>query len=375
MDLPVNSLDTLATEASSSDRPSRFYAWRRPLVWLAILTAIGTLHACHFYLNEIANRLPGRFWQRLAEELTGTFSAGLLVLPVVVAARRIRDSSPWPRRYAWYFASLLVFSALHTSLIWGSRSLIFPLIGLGSYDYGSMPWRYAMEFGSDVVVYILIVSISWLLDHYRASRARELRAAQLETALADARLEALRLQLNPHFLFNALNAVSASMYEQPRVADEMLARIGELLRATLQTSAQQHALGDELRLLELYLDIQRARFGDRLDVRMHVAPGLAASNVPFLLLQPLVENAVEHGGSAERRIDIHIVGREEYIEFLVRDNGDGTPRHRGHGIGLGNVRARLNHLYGEATGVELAPAEGGGMQVRVWLPLSMGGAL
>ncbi|WP_049623005.1 sensor histidine kinase [Frateuria defendens] len=337
---------------------------------MATCTALGLLNAYHFYLNGAANGRHDLLLPRLVEELTGAWSAGLLMLPLTSALRRLRIEPRRMRRYAGYLALLPLFSVLHTSLMWASRTLAFPQLGLGSYHYGVMPWRYAMEFPSDVIVYVLTACLVWLLDHYRASRARELRAAQLESALADARLEALRLQLNPHFLFNALNAVSATMYEQPRAADEMLARIGDLLRATLQADTQEHTLADELRLLALYLDIQRARFGDRLQVRVDIAPGLDAARVPFLVLQPLVENAIEHaGGSTRHRLGIHAAIHRGVLELRVRNQDAATgTAHRGHGIGLGNTQARLLHLYGGDAGLALEALEDGSTQARLWLP-------
>jgi signal transduction histidine kinase len=345
---------------------------RTLLRWLALFTAIGLLNASHFYLSGMASHHAGEnLTPILIEELTGAWSVGLLLPMLIAMTRRIRRIGRWLPRYAAHLVLLLAFSAAHTSLMWGSRLLAFPLFGLGHYDYGRMGWRYPMELASDVLAYALVTSIIWLLDHYRASRDRELRAAQLESALADARLEALRLQLNPHFLFNALNAVSAAMYEQPRAADEMLARIGDLLRATLGAGAQEHPLAEELRLLELYLDIQRARFGEHLQVQLEIAPGLAAARVPFLVLQPLVENAIEHAGGAARHVEIRATATAGTVALQVRDHGGpagSAPRRGGHGIGLGNTEARLRHLYGEAAGLALETA-GDGTLARLWLPL------
>lgn len=338
---------------------------------MGLCTAMGLLNANHFYLNEAANGRSGIFLPRLVDELTGAWTAGALILLLVVVMRRIRQLPFRRQRYACHLGLLLAYSLLHTSLIWATRLVAFPLLGLGHYDYGVMSWRYPMEFPSDVIGYVLTACVTWLADHYRANRARELHAAQLESSLADARLEALRLQLNPHFLFNALNAVSAIMYEQPRAADEMLARIGDLLRATLQAQAQEHRLADELQLLGLYLDIQRARFGDRLQVHLDIAPGLGALQVPFLVLQPLVENAIEHaGGASGHRVDIQAsAGRQLQLRVRNQDGGPGKGAHHGHGIGLSNILARLQHLYGDQAGLTLEGAPHGGTQVRLWLPL------
>ncbi len=338
------------------------------MAWAGLFSAVGLLNADHFYLNQAANGRSGHFLPLLVEELTAAWTAGALILLLIAVLRRIR---PLPRRqrYACHVGFLLGFSLLHTSLIWATRRAVFPMLGLGQYDYGVMPWRYLMEFPSDVIVYVLAACVTWLADHYRTHRARELHAAQLESALAEARLEALRLQLNPHFLFNALNAVSAIMYEQPRTADEMLARIGDLLRATLQAKAQEHRLADELRLLSLYLDIQRVRFGERLQVRLHIAPGLEALQVPFLVLQPLVENAIEHaGGAACHRVEIHAAAEQDLYLRVRNQDGPGGAAHHGHGIGLGNILARLHQLYGDQAGLALQAIPDAGTEVRLWLP-------
>jgi hypothetical protein len=355
------------------DRPPSTFRYSlgwRVLAWTALSTVVGLLNSYHRYLNDPANGRPGVLLPSLGDELTGTLSAGLLVPALALALRYLRRRPGRVRLYAGHLLLLLCFSFLHTSLIWASRSLLFPLVGINGYDYGVMTWRYLMEFPSDVVLYGVTACVTWLLQHYRANRARELHAAQLESALADARLDALRLQLNPHFLFNALNAVAATMYEQPRAADEMLARLGDLLRATLQADMQEHTLADELRLLSLYLDIQRARFGERLRVTLDIAPGLDAVRVPFLVLQPLVENAIEHAGNAlEHRVSVHAHAQHGRVELRV-SNADGHPgaHHRGHGIGMGNTQARLRHLYGEDAGLALETLADR-TQARVWLPL------
>jgi len=190
-------------------------------------------------------------------------------------------------------AALLAYSAVHTSLIWLCRRLLYPLFGLGHYDYGIMTARYPMEFFHDVVVYCVMVSIIYLFD-------RQVRAAQLEAKLASARLENLRLQLQPHFLFNALNTISAVMYEDPRRADAMISRLSDLLRSTITDSeAQEVPLEREIATLELYLDIMRQRFEDKLRVDVEVTPEVRQALVPHLLLQTLVENSIKHGGDPQ----------------------------------------------------------------------------
>ncbi|WP_052698036.1 sensor histidine kinase [Luteibacter yeojuensis] len=335
--------------------------------WLALLVAIGLLRATNRFLVDVANGHVTPFVPKLIEELTGSLSFGACLPLLFVALRRMP-------RTAW--AHLAVFSALsvaQTSLMIALRQVTFRAAGLADYAYPPTPWRYLMEVPTQLFFYVVIVVGLFLFDRYREGRERDLRNAQLESALSEARLEALRLQLNPHFLFNTLNAVSELMYERPRVADEMLSRVGELLRATLAATAQEHPLREEWRLLDLYLDIQRARFGNGLDASLCMAEGLADVPVPFLVLQPLVENAIEHGGVGDARhvrVEAYLEG--ERAVLTVSDGGGDSvagPR-QGHGIGMGNVAARLMHLHGAAAGVRRdAAVTGAGSVVTLWLPL------
>lgn len=339
--------------------------WRRRAYGFGalLIVAIGLLRATNRYLIDVANREPTVFLPKLVEELTGAVSFGALLPFLFLVLRRVR--------WTWYTHALLfaILSVVQTTLMIGLRQLVFGAMGLPGFAYGVVVWRYLMEVPTQLFFYAVIVAGLWLFDRYREGQVRELRAAQLESALSEARLEALRLQLNPHFLFNTLNAVSELMYERPRVADEMLSRIGELLRATLSATAQEHSLADEWRLVALYMDIQRVRFGDGLDARVENDLALDELRIPFLLLQPLVENAIEHGGAGvERRVLIDASRQAGQLTVRIRDYGGGQSSHGGHGIGLGNVHARLRHLYGDEAGVRLDPVAEGGSVVTVWLP-------
>ena len=350
-----------ATDADG--RPLPFRRRYGLALWILLLVAIGALRALNRYLIDVANGHPSLFVPKLIEELTGSLSFGAFLPPVFMALRRIRGR-PW----LWHLAVFAALAVAQTSLMIGLRQAVFRLADLPGYAYAPTLWRYLMELPTQLFFYVLIAIGLWLFDRYREGRERELRAAQLESALSEARLEALRLQLNPHFLFNTLNAVSELMYDRPAVADEMLSRIGALLRATLSSGAQEHRLADEWKLLALYMDIQRARFGDGLDARVDGDPALDDLRMPFLLLQPLVENAIEHGGQGDRRLVRVDAAREDgRLTLRVRDGGGGVAR-AGHGIGLGNVGARLRHLYGDEAGVRLEPLPEGGSVVTVWLP-------
>src|SRR6185437_2287898 len=227
-----------------------------------------------------------------------------------------------------------------------------------------------------VIAYALFVSLVTLVDHYSASRDREVQVARLEGELNSLRLATLESQLQPHFLFNALNTVSSVMYEDLGAADSMLASLADLLRRTLRPSTGPEVpLHDELETLDLYLGIMRARFAERLKVDVDVDDHVRCAAVPPLLLQPLVENALKHGDPGPS-VDAHVAlrvrqsGGDLLIE--VEDNGpgiSGSPEAAfGKGIGLGNTRRRLDHLYGDDHHLVLRNRPSGGLSVTVQIP-------
>ena len=222
------------------------------VVWVGAFAALGLLMFAHFYLDVLARGRTEPAGVKLIEELTSSLGAAVCLLPAVWLARRSRSAGWAPVGIvAAHIAMLPAFSALHTTWNWASRSLVFPLAGLGRYDYGRMPVRYAMELPTDVVLYAFVMGLLYLFDHYRRGRARELRLARLEAELGEARLEALESRLHPHFLFNALNTVSAVMYEDVAAADTMLSRLGDLLRRTLRRPGGTAVpLAEEIETLE-----------------------------------------------------------------------------------------------------------------------------
>jgi two-component system LytT family sensor kinase len=358
-------------------------------LWLGAVGLFGILLFLYHYLAALASRQPQAPLAPFIEELTGALAGGLLFFPIRWLVRRLPLASPrWPRRLPVHLLAVVVFGAAATTLMWGLRSVLFPLAGLGAYDYGVMPLRYLMELPLQVVWIGIVIAGVHAFAALDAARARELRAARLESSLAQSQLRNLRLQLQPHFLFNALHTISAAMYDDPAAADEMLDQLAELLRASLRTAQSDEVpLGEELALLDRYLAIQRARFGDRLAVSIQVEPGATSLLVPSLLLQPLVENAIRHG-NAERagRGAIAVRARQENGRLLleVEDDGSGgaaapagvSPATAGSapaaavpgGLGLSATAERLQLLYGDAQTFSAAPGPAGGFLVRASLP-------
>jgi len=275
------------------------------LTIFGLFTAVGLLLTGYKYLDFGARAIPIAFSVPLVEELTGAWTVALLFPAMVRFARRfpIRHIRSFPL----HLACMAAFSFIHTLMMWGSRSLVFPLLGLGPYNYGIMRMRFPMEFFNDVIVYWVIVSILYLWD-------RQVRSAQLETKLAEARLQNLRLQLQPHFLFNALNTISS----------------------------------------------------------VNISPDVQQALVPQLLLQPLVENSIRHGvDPATNGITVTVTAERDGddIRLRVRDSGRGIGTGKLiRGTGLSNTAERLRQLYGSRHKLELENCEGGGLLVTVAVP-------
>ena len=229
-------------------------------------------------------------------------------------------------------------------------------------------------------LYNAFTLLAWSLlyigvKHHLALTAQRERALRAESLAQQARLEALRYQLNPHFLFNALNAVSTLVVEQ-RTADatRMIARLGDLLRATLERpTAERVPLADELELLQRYVDVEAVRLGERLTMRIDVAPDARGACVPVLLLQPLVENAVRHGVAPREEggtVTVTASRAGGTLRLVVEDDGPGLRGAPAEGVGLANVRERLAQLYGAAHRFELSDGDGRGCRVVVELPFA-----
>lgn len=229
----------------------------------------------------------------------------------------------------------------------------------------------------DVLVYWALVGVCQAITNYRNSQQRERRAAEMEARFTSAKLQALRMQINPHFLFNTLNSIATLVYLNPRAADEMLGDLSELLRRSLDSMEEEIPLAQELEFVGKYIGIEQRRFGERLHVEVSVPDGLMKALVPALLLQPLVENAVRHGIEPRRGpglISIEAKKEKQYLHLVVRDNGRGlsgpVPElSERHGIGLANTLARLRGLYGGDQGFSLGTAEPRGCRVDIRLPL------
>ena len=244
------------------------------------------------------------------------------------------------------------------------------------------PFTPALAFRMTVTMifaYIDLALLGHAVYYARYSRSQAVRRAQLETRLAEAQLQVLRLQLHPHFLFNTLHTISALMHKDLRAADRMLALLGDLLRDSFEkVGAQEVSLKQELGFLERYLEIERTRFRDRLTIHLDVDPETLDAEIPNLLLQPLVENAIRHGIGKRQdagRIDIVARRKSERLDVRIRDDGPGLTEApevalRG-GVGLANTADRLQQLYPNAHTFDLHNRPEGGLEVALEIPFKV----
>jgi signal transduction histidine kinase len=341
----------------------------RMRAWLAVWTGWTVLALFFAVSTSLTYRSTGRpgNWTLTIERSLSEWWLWALLTPLVVwLARRFPlQGGRMARHAAVHAAAGVVIAVVKTAL---DRIVFAALSGFWMYWLVS---TLALQF----VIYAGLVAAAHGVEYYRRSRDRE----HVEAQLTETRLQLLSMQLQPHFLFNTLNTIAEMVHEDPDKADTMIAGLSDLLRRTLDLGAVQAIpLGDELELVSRYLEIQKARFGDRLRAHVSVAPGALGARVPTLLLQPLVENAIRHGLAARLdagRIDIEARIERETLIITVTDEGSGEEEETIAGperVGLGNTRARLEALYGTACRLELARAPGRGARVTIEIPARMG---
>ncbi len=327
------------------------------IVWVALILFDGSstfLSYSYSPQNQIA--FPTALLYALVEWSTWA----ILAVPTVLVASRV--SLDKGQRVRAIVVLLLVGVFIAWARVW--------LQGVASQlafhaQPGPMPLRVVRQWPANFLTYFVLLIAYFAVRYYRMYRERELRATQLEAGLAQARLEALRMQLHPHFLFNTLNSISTLMHRDVEAADDMLAALSDLLRAALEHSAEQEVpLKDELDLLRRYLDIEQIRFGDRLRVRLDIDPQCLDALVPNLILQPLAENAIRHGIDPRTEpgsLVITATRSDSRLILRVSDDGPGIPDGVAieEGVGLSNTRARLQQLYGNPEALHLHSAPGG----------------
>jgi signal transduction histidine kinase len=348
---------------------------RSPRTIAALLIFAASTLAGVYFATQLAVAYPPPiarpFGEALAINLTYYYLWGLFVPAVVFVARRFRFEKGT-------LAISLLVHAFWSILLTLTEIVVAEMIltALQARHPGPKGFGDAItnNFHSSLPTYWVILFGYYALDYYVKYRDRELRASQLETRLSQAQLQALKMQLNPHFLFNTLHTISSLMYTDIETADRMMTRLSELLRLTLEKEASPEVtLKEEIDLVERYLEIERIRFEDRLRVRIEVDPAALEARVPNFSLQPLVENAILHGIASRPeggRLDITAARQNGMLEIRLQDDGPGmrsdTPRREG--IGVANTRARLAQLYGNAHRFEMTNVPEGGLRVTITLP-------
>jgi signal transduction histidine kinase len=289
--------------------------------------------------------------------------------PVVIwLAHRLRiGRSNWLWRVPVHLVVALSLCVIDVSI----DRAVYPLVGIGQLPFDAM---LLFQLDVNVFSYFVVLAVTHAVNYYRWFRERQYRASELSHDLATAELQLLKMQLQPHFLFNTLNAISELIHENPEAADRTITRLGSLLRMSLdQAGSQEITLKQELEFLRAYVEIEQTRFRDRLSVDVQVEPQTLDACVPTFVLQPLVENSIRHGLSPRAgpgRVGIFALARDGRLQLEVRDNGVGLRRGEiVEGVGISNTRARLQQLYGDAHRFNLAADDDGGVVVSIEFPL------
>ncbi len=301
-----------------------------------------------------------------------------LSTPLVLwLARRFRiDREKWPTRILLHLLLSVAFggaiSAIHYPLFMTQMGEAAKMTAFGDFR------NVLINLDRQIFIYWLLVLLSHALNYYKSFREGELKTSQLHTQLVQSQLEALKMQVHPHFLFNTLHSISALLHSDPEAARRMITRLGDFLRLTLENAGTQEVtLEQEMQFLNVYLEIERVRFQDRLTTIVEVDPAVLDARVPNLILQPIVENAMRHAvatSSHAGRIEITAVPRNGVVRIQVKDNGPGLSAQpslarAGKGLGLANTQARLERLYGSNQSMDLNnDPVGGGLIVTLEIP-------
>lgn len=351
----------------------------RLVIGVATVLGIFSTFQAYNYVTLFTQQRP-RMLHLLALNLTYWYAWALLVPGILWLARRYRfERQTWKRSAGVHAAGVVVFTFAHAVLTVSAQEPLNSAFGWRTGRWWSeFQELFFLNFDWEMMTYWAVVVLSHALHYHWEAQERALTAAQLQTRLAESQLQALQRQLHPHFLFNTLHTISALMHRDTEAADAMLARLSDLLRLTLdRLGVQEIPLKEELEFLEKYLEIERTRFGERLNIQMEIAPEALDVCVPNLILQPLVENAIRHGiGPRVGGGRLHIVARRtgNRLWLMVRDNGPGLPKAKldafNRGVGLSNTRSRLQHLYPDAHRFEFHEPSDGGLAVTIEIPVT-----
>lgn len=350
-----------------------------PVGAVVLTTFFAVLYALRGSIAALDRGEDPRWAQQVGWSLVVWWTCLPFMPPLAALVRRFPVGRPHP----WRNAGVLLLGTFVAA--WLRHVVMTPVVVAitGVPDVATSAAARTLTY---FTVFLVMVALLHAAHYYKAERARAVREAELARGLAEARLAALRTQLQPHFVFNVLNAVTALLHVDPMAADRMLTRFAALLRVILHEETEEHALEREVELLARYVELMQLRFGDRILVEWAVADAALGARVPFLVLQPLVENAYEHGLRGREtggRVRIEAARAGERLHLVVEDDGAGLDGEAGsiigpgnagtgRGIGLRNTRDRLAQLYGERASLVLERPPGGGTRALVTLPFING---
>jgi two-component system, LytTR family, sensor kinase len=357
--------------------------WLRWIFFALVWTLLGVSFALSTYLGALQDNVQVSWKRALSGYLADFYLWGMLSPLIFRLARRFELRDHFPRNLLIHLATSIVLSAFVLSaaspLVWYFgyvNTVRNPTLWILWRNNAFSPYY----FHQGLTIYWTTLVVAHALHYYRGLREGEAKTAKLSAQLAQAQLQALKMQIHPHFLFNTLNSISALLHKDVEAADEMIARLGDFLRLTLKRSdAQTVDFEQELEFVRCYLDIEHIRFQDRLSVAMEIEPQTLKFMVPNLILQPIVENSVRHGVAKQvgpGRITIRARQESDRLILQVEDNGPGLKSDFNGstlGIGLSNTRARLEQFYGDDFNFQIANANGRGVTVTLDIPAKNGG--
>ena len=353
----------------------KFAKW----MWIwAVWTLVGFFFASQLALQNQLSTDPISFWRILSWQLfSGYVWFALSPLILWLGEKFPFDGGRWTISIPVHLVASFVIAVVQLAI----DAFVLPKLGyLRRYQSASFFETYKVfllvNLHFSVAIYWGVLAIHQGIKYYRKYRERELTTSQLAARLAQSRLQVLKMQLHPHFLFNTLNAISELIYKDPESADRMITNLSDLLRMSFENlEVQEISLRQELEFLQKYLEIEQMRFHDRLKVEMQIAPDTLEASVPNMVLQPLVENAIKHGiapRSSGGKIDIEATRSNGDLKISVMDKGLGVPfgdlENLADGVGLSNTKRRLKHLYGEAHKFALGIPGNSGLRVDLTIP-------
>lgn len=353
------------------------------LISISIATAIGLMSVAIRISAELAENyysLTTKDFYKIVSPLVDELSAAysfLILLPFLIyffnKVPLTKDA--FIKNFPVYLLFSIVVGLIHTGMMYTSRMILYPAFNMGAYDYGYIPFRIIMEYLKQFGLFWVVFVVHTLIKTFKEKEAHRLKTAQLEEQLTKARLETLKMQLNPHFLFNTLNMISSTMYEDTPAADKMIANLSDLLRITLKNSSRgENTLAKEIEILNLYTEIMKARFKDKLEIELKIDDETTIALVPNFIFQPLVENSIKHGMESLTSIKIEVYSQKVADKLVIKitDNGPGIQKDLAAilngGVGLSNTVERLEKLYGNNFEFNWENLAGGGLLLTMEIP-------